>query len=94
MDNYAHWQVADSYQVSDRTTLTPGREFTVSGERGATFRFVRHVVNPPHGRYRKPREWIDCVGGTKGVIMTRAFRPERITRVLPERRERRGRARH
>jgi hypothetical protein len=77
----AHWEVSYSYPAG-RQMLEPGRELTITGERGATFRFVRHVKVPATGRLRKAREWIDVVGGTRGVVMDRAFRPDRIGRVL------------
>lgn len=79
-----NWAVTESY-THGRTELTPGRELTIKGERGATFRFVRHVVVHPTDRRHREREWIDVIGGTAGVQMYRAFSPDKIGRVLPAR---------
>jgi hypothetical protein len=78
---YRGQAVPDGWVVSTelrhgRATLVPGTRLTISGERGAIFRFARHVLTPAG------REWIDVVGGTPGVEMTRSFRPEKISRVL------------
>jgi hypothetical protein len=63
-------------------TFSPPTYLKIRGERG-TFRFIQHVTVAPHGRRRKAAEWIDVVGGTPGVVMDRAFYPDRIVRVLP-----------
>jgi hypothetical protein len=79
-DSYpADWVVSLTYTLANGRELKPGDEFTVKGEAGGTFRFVRHVVNG------NGKEWVDCVGGTmqhlpkQASTMCRAFRPERIT---------------
>jgi hypothetical protein len=76
-----HWQVSPTYDWTDKLgltrTLEPGTELRIAGE-GGTFRFCEHVLVPPHGRKKLPREWIAVIGGTKGVVMFRFFRPERI----------------
>lgn len=54
--------------------LSPGVEFSVRGERGR-FRFQEHVLTPDG------REWIHAIGGATGVVMFRAFRPDRVRRV-------------
>lgn len=68
-----HWVVSDHYEVGNKMML-PGTEFSVSGERGARFRFLNHVVSGD-------AQWINCFGGPKGVVMWRSFRPERILRI-------------
>ena len=75
------WNVSPTYDWTDKRgltrTLEPGTEVTVTGERGK-FRFCEHVEVPPHGRTRKPREWIAVIGGVPGVTKFRFFRPGRI----------------
>ena len=58
--------------------LTPGVEFKIRGERGR-FRFVAHVLTD------KGHDWVECVGGASGVVMSRAFAWDRITRVYRDR---------
>jgi len=76
------WEVSYKYELGGHV-LTPGTVFTVKGEPGATFRFIRFV----HNR-KNDAEWIDCVGGIgqdrpkTAATAFRAFRPARITRVL------------
>ena len=79
-DAHDNWAVMNWYTLPNGRVLKPGDEFTVKGEAGASFRFVRHVTNETTGK-----EWIDCIGGQaqhlpkQMVTMFRAFRPERIT---------------
>lgn len=70
----AHWIVSETVKVNGRI-VSPGVEVKVSGEPGR-FVFLRHVLNPANNA-----EWIDVVGGPKGVERTRAFRPHRIVTV-------------
>jgi hypothetical protein len=70
----AHWERNDTYEANGRK-IVKGTELTISGERGR-FRFMQHVHNPDNGA-----EWIDCVGGKRGVKEFRAFRPDRIKTV-------------
>lgn len=74
------WEIAESYTwVNERDreyVLTPGVEFKVKGLQGK-FTFKRHVISDSD-------EWIDCHGGTANRSMSRAFRPERITKVLTD----------
>jgi hypothetical protein len=79
-DDYpADWVASDTYTMANGRELTRGDEFTVRGEAGGTFRFVRHVRNGAG------MEWVDCVGGTRqhlpksAVTTWRSFRPDRIT---------------
>lgn len=58
--------------------LEPGTEVSIKGERGR-FRFVAHVVSDSGA------EWIDVIGGSKGVRMFRSFRPDRIKVVHTKR---------
>ena len=69
------WETAQSYEHAGKS-LTPGTLVSVRGERGAKFKFLSHVRTPDG------REWLNLVGGTTGVKMLRAFRPERISRVF------------
>lgn len=55
-------------------TIVPGTEFAVTGEYGARFHFLSHVV-------QGDAEWINCIGGANGHHMFRAFRPSRISRI-------------
>lgn len=74
------WEVTASWPHG-RAVITPGTVLKIRGERG-TFRFVRHVRVTPADRRRSPREWIDVIGGTPGVSMYRAFRPDRVAKIL------------
>ena len=74
IDPTGGWTVSTSFIAASGRHLSPGTEVSITGERGR-FRFVRHVVTD------KGVEWLDFIGGTKGVSMMRAFRPERIKRV-------------
>jgi len=78
-----NWHVEPSFQHG-RQHLTPGTPIKIRGERGV-FIFQRHVITEPRDRRRRRAEWIDVIGGTPGVVMYRAFRPERIGRVLRRR---------
>jgi hypothetical protein len=70
----AHWVRSDTFIANGRH-LEKGTELSIQGERGR-FRFIQHVYNP-----NLDVEWIDVVGGKKGVNEMRAFRPEKIKRV-------------
>jgi len=69
-----HWVISFSIQIHGRN-LENGVEVSIQGERGR-FQFLRHVYNP-----ELDVEWIDVVGGKKGVREFRSFRPERVKRV-------------
>jgi len=79
-DTPARWQVSETYRHGSRE-IRAGDEIRIRGARG-TYRFWRHVVNPPQGRRRRAIEWIDVTGGPPGVREFRAFRPDRISKVL------------
>jgi hypothetical protein len=66
------WIVSDEIQVHGRK-VSKGTELSIISERGR-FRFVKHVRTPT-------AEWIDVVGGMKGVSMSRSFRVEKIKTV-------------
>jgi hypothetical protein len=68
------WIITESLIVNGRH-VDKGTEISIKDERGR-FQFVRHVYNP-----RVDVEWIDVVGGRKGVNEFRSFRPDRIKRV-------------
>jgi hypothetical protein len=70
----AHWEKSDTYMANGRH-IEKGTELTIQGERGR-FTFVQHVYNP-----KINVEWIDVIGGKKGVKEFRAFRPSQIKRV-------------
>lgn len=69
-----NWVITESMIVNGRH-VEKGTEISIKEERGR-FQFVRHVYNP-----KIDVEWIDVVGGRKGVSEYRSFRPERIRRV-------------
>jgi len=69
-----HWVISYSIVVNSRN-VENGTEMSIQGERGR-FQFLRHVYNP-----HIDMEWIDVVGGKKGVREFRSFRPERVKRV-------------
>lgn len=69
-----NWVITFSMNVNGRN-LENGTELSIKDERGR-FQFIRHVYNPD-----LDVEWIDVVGGRKGVREMRSFRPERIKRV-------------
>lgn len=68
------WIRAEEFKTSSGRWLRPGVEFAVRGERGR-FRFLRYVRNGD-------TEWISAIGGTKGVRMFRAFRPDAVKKVF------------
>lgn len=72
-DPSAGWTRTTEYRVHGRI-LTPGTEVTVRGERGR-FRFLCHV------RTESGAEWLDFIGGSKGVVMFRAFHEDRVRTV-------------
>ena len=53
--------------------ISPGTVLSIKGERGR-FRFIAHIKTPTS-------EWIDVIGGVKGVDMWRSFYPDRIRTV-------------
>lgn len=69
-----NWIRTHEYMSVTGRWLKPGTEFAVKGSRGR-FRFIEHVETPDG------KQWISAVGGTKGVQMHRAFRPEIVRRV-------------
>lgn len=66
---------AYSYEMEDGTLLEPGTEFTLVGEKGKKYRFIKFVET-------ETSEWIDCFGGTHSKQQSRAILPERINKVL------------
>lgn len=69
-----NWIINFSMTVHNRN-LENGTEVSIRGERGR-FQFIRHVYNPDIDV-----EWVDVIGGKKGVREMRSFRPDRIKRV-------------
>jgi len=67
--------VITSYLTVHNRNLENGTELSIQGERGR-FQFIRHVYNP-----NIDVEWIDVIGGKKGVREMRSFRPDKIKRV-------------
>jgi hypothetical protein len=68
------WLVDDHIVVNGRH-VTAGTELSIMGERGR-FRFTKYVYNST-----ADCEWIDVVGGMKGVKQFRSFRPDRVKTV-------------
>jgi len=73
-DPSEHWKRSDTFMIHSRY-LVRGTELSIQGERGR-FKFVQHVYNP-----ELDVEWIDVIGGKRGVKEFRSFRPERVKRV-------------
>ena len=73
-DPSENWVITESMVVNGRH-VEKGTEISIKDERGR-YQFVRHVYNP-----RVDVEWIDVVGGRKGVKEFRSFRPDRVKRV-------------
>lgn len=74
VDPTGGWAVSTEHVSPTGRHLSPGTEVSIHGERGR-FRFQRHVTNA------SGVEWIDVIGGPKGVRAWRSFRPDRIKRV-------------
>jgi hypothetical protein len=66
------WVVTEEIQINGRNVVA-GTELSISDERGR-FVFVKHVQTPT-------AEWVDVIGGPKGVRVFRSFRTERVKRV-------------
>lgn len=73
-----NWTTSTSFIAASGRHLAPDTEVSIYGERGR-YRFVRHVINS------EGAEWLDFIGGPKGVIQYRSFRPDRIKRVHTKR---------
>lgn len=69
-----HWLVDDHIVVNGRH-VTKNTELSIKGE-GGRFRFIKYVYNT-----EADCEWIDVVGGKKGVSQFRSFRPDRVKTV-------------
>jgi hypothetical protein len=67
------WTTTESFEHNGKT-MVPGTEFSVSGERGARFRFLSFVQTADSC-------WINAIGGQHKVVMWRSFRPSRISRI-------------
>lgn len=66
------WVVTDEMQINGRYVVA-GTELSIENERGR-FVFVKHVQTPT-------AEWVDVIGGPKGVRVFRSFRTEKVKRV-------------
>lgn len=66
------WIIRTEIQINGRN-VTPGTELKITGERGR-FRFIKYVQTDTS-------EWIDVVGGPKGVDQLRSFYPDRVKTV-------------
>jgi hypothetical protein len=66
------WVVSEEIQINGRN-VAKGTELSIVEERGR-FIFVKHVQTPT-------AEWIDVIGGPKGVRVFRSFRSDRVKRV-------------
>jgi hypothetical protein len=63
------------YETEDGIQLEPGTEFTLAGEKGKRYSFIKHVV-------ADGSEWIDCFGGTTSKQQSRSVNPSRIAKVI------------
>ncbi len=54
------------------TSLEPGMEFSLEGERGKKYRFIKLVTND------NGEQWVDCFGGTSGHQQSRSVFLHRI----------------
>jgi hypothetical protein len=70
----AHWVRTETFTINGRH-VQRGTELSIQGERGR-FKFIQHIYNP-----KIDVEWIDVVGGKKGVKEVRSFRPTQVKRV-------------
>lgn len=52
--------------LDDGTRLEPGIEFSLEGERGKRYRFIKLVTNDDGD------QWVDCFGGTSGHQQSRS----------------------
>lgn len=73
-DLSANW-VRSQHFIANGRHIEKGTELSIQGERGR-FKFIQHVYNP-----KVDAEWIDVVGGKRGVKEYRSFRPDKIKRV-------------
>ena len=71
-----NWERLEEYKIG-RTTLTKGRSVKIAGQRAATFEFQYAERNTETGVVV-----LAVVGGRVGHTLTRAFRPEQVTKVL------------
>jgi hypothetical protein len=82
----AWWTVSTSWEWQGKP-VRQGTRLKISGERGAVFEFVNHTIAPPRpgSGKRKTQEWITVIGGSvrSGERVTRSFRPDRVTSVMP-----------
>ena len=67
------WQVSEEIKINGRN-VSKGTELKVQGQRGR-FRFMKHVIT------EKGKEWVDVVGGPKGVDQWHSFSPADIKTV-------------
>jgi hypothetical protein len=66
------WVETYEIQINGRN-ITAGTEVSIRGERGR-FRFIKHVKTDK-------AEWVDVVGGPKGIRMWRSFRIDSVKTV-------------
>ena len=67
-------QISYECVLPNGTTLGIGDSFTIIGERGKTYKFIR-FVETDNG------SWIDCFGGSGQRLSSRSFDPERVAKV-------------
>jgi hypothetical protein len=67
------WERSEEFSWNGRR-IAPGTELKIRGVRGR-WRFLSHT------RTDEGVEWIDVVGGTRGCVHWRSFRPDRIRTV-------------
>lgn len=66
------WTISDEMTVNGRK-VEIGTEVSIKGEPGR-FRFLRHIATPTC-------EWVEVIGGRRGYVHQRSFRPERVKTV-------------
>lgn len=66
------WTVSEEMTVNGRK-VEIGTEVSIKGEPGR-FKFLQHVTTPSC-------EWVDVIGGRKGYVHQRSFRPDRVKTV-------------
>jgi len=69
------WKISYEHPVDAKTTLEVGDTFSLQGERGSRYKFIRSIET------EAGEVWVDCFGGTSGYGQARSVFPDRIVRV-------------
>lgn len=73
------WIEVYEFEFPDGRELHVGDMFSLTGESGKRYRFIKHVTNPNNGA-----EWIDCFGGSTSKQKSRSVHAERINKIFPK----------